>query len=213
MKRIRCLMLDMGGVLTEDQRQDKVDEMLRLVGSPSREDFYASYWKRRIDYDRGVADGASYWRSIAADLGSGLEDAAIGELIRADLGSWFNMRRPMIDFLGGIQGRVERLVLLSNIHADGARYLRQGDGRSWASRFDELVLSCEHGLLKPEIEIYEVALDAAGVLPGEALFVDDIAVNVEGALRAGMAGFRFAGEEDFAATLARDYELYPGGNA
>ncbi len=113
------------------------------------------------------------------------------------------MRQPMIDFLGGVQGRVERLVLLSNIHADGARYLRQGEGRVWAWRFDELVLSCEHGLLKPEIEIYELALDAAGVLPGEALFVDDNPANVEGARRAGLASFRFAGEEDFAATLAR----------
>ena len=111
-------------------------------------------------------------------------------------------------FLSGLEGRVGRLVMLSNINADGAAYVRTGEGRAWSRRFDELVLSCELGLLKPELEIYEAALDRAGALPSESLFVDDSADNVEGARRAGLSSFRFEGEDAFEAAMARDYRFF-----
>jgi putative hydrolase of the HAD superfamily len=208
MKEISCLMLDMGGVLTQDQREDKVLEMMGLLGSGfTRESFFAAYWKHRFDYDRGLIDSLAYWRRITAELGAGFSESLHSRLVGADLASWFNMRERMLDFLGGIQGRVRRLVLLSNINADGARFVRSESGRPWVSRFDTLVLSCEHGLLKPELGIYQLALQVAGALPGDTLFVDDNAENVEGALRAGMSSFRFTGEEDFAASLAAGFEL------
>jgi FMN phosphatase YigB (HAD superfamily) len=210
MKPIRCLMLDLGGVLTQPQRLDKVDELVRILapGCP-RDVFLSAYFAERVDYDRGIIDGAEYWRRIARALGTAFREGDLPLLVSTDIASWFNMRRGMMDFLGGARGRVGRLVLLSNINVDCARYVRSEAGRSWASNFDELVLSCEHSLLKPEIEIYELALDAAGVLPGETLFVDDSPDNVDGARRAGLSSFRFSREEDFAAALVRDYELRP----
>ena len=208
MKKISCLMLDMGGVLTMEQSESRVAEIIELLGSGfTRESFFSSYWRHRFDYDRGSIDSAAYWGLITAELGSRHSVSLLEDLVRLDLQSWYNMRQGMLDFLGGIQGAVRRLVLLSNVNVDGARYLRSPAGRPWSSRFDELVLSCEHGLLKPEIEIYELALDAAGALPGETLFVDDNPDNVEGALRAGMSSFRFTDETDFCLRLERDFEL------
>lgn len=208
MKRISCLMLDMGGVLTQEHRLEKVDEMTARLGlSCPRERFLEAYFAERFDYDRGTVGGPAYWERVARAMGVPCDASAGSDLVRLDLESWFNMRPAMLDFLRGARGKVGRLVLLSNIHFDGARYLREGEGRAWAARFDELVLSCEHRLLKPEIEIYELALDAAGALPGDCLFVDDNPDNVEGARRAGMSSFRFTDEGDFATTLAREYEL------
>ena len=208
MKKISCLMLDMGGVLTREHRLEKVDEiMARLELACPRERFLEAYFSERFDYDRGIADGLEYWGRVARALGRPFDAAAVPDLVRLDLESWFNMRPAMIDFLGGARRRVGRLVLLSNIHADGARYLREGEGRAWAAHFHDLILSCEHRLLKPEIEIYELALDASGALPGDTLFIDDNPDNVAGALRAGMSSFRFTDEAAFEATLARDYEL------
>jgi putative hydrolase of the HAD superfamily len=223
-RRITCLMLDMGGVLTLEQRIDKVDEMMGILGlgrgrddgtgdglrgrpGVAREDFHQAYFAERNDYDRGSIDGEGYWRRVASALGAEIGGEASLELVRADLESWFNRREGMFELLGGIRGRVGRLVLLSNIHADGARYLREGEGSAWAAHFDELVLSCEHRILKPERAIYELALDLAGALPSETLFVDDNEANVEGARAAGLSSFRFTSEADFAATLEREYEL------
>ena len=224
MKRVSCLILDLGGVLTEDQDQARVDEMMTLLGlsaasEAARESFVASYWKRRTDYDRGLYGAAEYWGRIASDLGLDPArrlsrrldlDDRLGRLVDADLRSWFTMRPAMTDFLRGAKGRVRTLVMLSNINEDGARYVREGGGRAWSGLFDELVLSCEHRLLKPEPEIYALALGRAGARADEALFVDDNPDNVRGALNAGLSSFRFEGAEDFRLKLARDYELAPG---
>ena len=50
------------------------------------------------------------------------------------------------------------------------------------------MMSNEVGLLKPDPAIFETALDLLGVLPQQAIFVDDIAENVEAARELGMAG-------------------------
>lgn len=208
MTRIRCLMLDMGGVLTQEHRLEKVDELMRILGLRcAREDFLATYFAERLDYDRGTADCAEYWHRVARASGAELRDGDIPALVRVDLESWFNMRPSMLEFVEAAKAKVARLVLLSNLHYDGARYIRQGPGRAWAERFDELVISCEHKLLKPEPEIYKLALESAGARGAETLFVDDSPGNVEAARAAGLSSFRFLNEEHFAATLAAEYEL------
>jgi putative hydrolase of the HAD superfamily len=53
--------------------------------------------------------------------------------------------------------------------------------------FDSLTISCEVGAEKPAAEIFRAALDAAGVMPAEALHVGDSASeDVSGAEAAGM---------------------------
>jgi putative hydrolase of the HAD superfamily len=208
MKPISCLMLDMGGVLTQEHRLDKVDAMVRVLcpGLP-REVFLKAYYGERDDYDRGTIDGGEYWRRVAASQGAPWREAALPELMQLDVESWFNMRKGMLAFLEEVRGRVGRLVLLSNINEGCVRYVREGDGREWASLFDELVLSCEHRLLKPQREIYELALDRAGARASETLFVDDNQPNVEGALAAGLSSFRFVDEADFFARMSSEFSL------
>jgi len=207
-KTIRCLMLDMGGVLTQEQRLDKVDRLMAILGaSCDRDVFRRVYFGFRNDYDRGTIDGAEYWRRVAQSLDLPLRAADISALVAVDLESWFTMRPAMLEFLGGVKLRVGRLVLLSNIHADGVRYIREGSGRPWAGHFHELVLSCEHKLLKPEREIYELALSVSGASPAETLFVDDNEENVTGAQRAGLSSFRFIDEADFFARISTEYDF------
>lgn len=201
-------MLDMGGVLTQEQNLGKVDRLMAILGaSCGRDAFRRVYFELRNDYDRGTIDGHEYWRRVAAALELPLREADIPSLVATDLQSWFTMRPAMLEFLGGVKGRVGRLVLLSNIHADGVRYIREGEGRSWAAHFHELVLSCEYKLLKPEREIYELALGLAGVVPDETLFVDDNPENVVGAQSAGLSSFRFVDERDFFDRISSEYEF------
>jgi len=54
--------------------------------------------------------------------------------------------------------------------------------------FDLVMMSNEVGLLKPDPAIFETALELLGVLPHQAIFVDDVAENVEAARALGMAG-------------------------
>lgn len=52
--------------------------------------------------------------------------------------------------------------------------------------FDAVVVSDEYGAAKPDAGIFHEALRMTGVSPGEAVYVGDMEVDVEGSLNAGM---------------------------
>jgi 2-haloacid dehalogenase len=67
--------------------------------------------------------------------------------------------------------------------------------RAFFDRFRDIVVSGAVKLLKPDPAIYYLALDRFGLRPADALFVDDRAINVEGALAVGMAAHLFTDAE------------------
>lgn len=54
--------------------------------------------------------------------------------------------------------------------------------------FDLVMMSNEVGLIKPDPAIFSTALDLLDVSPAQAIFIDDIADNVEAARTLGIAG-------------------------
>ena len=71
--------------------------------------------------------------------------------------------------------------------------------------FDEIVISGDVGLHKPQPEIYKLAADRLGVAPEECVFVDDLRENVRGAKEVGMTAVL---HRDTAATVACLEELF-----
>jgi 2-haloacid dehalogenase len=68
--------------------------------------------------------------------------------------------------------------------------------RAFFDRFRDIIVSGQEKLLKPDPAIYYRALDRFGLKPGEALFVDDRLINVEGARAVGMKAHLFTGAAD-----------------
>jgi putative hydrolase of the HAD superfamily len=71
--------------------------------------------------------------------------------------------------------------------------------------FDEIVISGDVGLHKPQPQIYQLAAGRLGVAPEECVFVDDLRENVRGAEEVGMTAVL---HRDTAATVARLEELF-----
>jgi 2-haloacid dehalogenase len=92
------------------------------------------------------------------------------------------------------------LFAITNFSADfwGPFHARE---QAFFSRFRDIVVSGEEKMLKPDPALYYLALHRFGLKPGEALFVDDRAINVEGALAVGMRAHLFTGAEDLRARL------------
>jgi HAD superfamily hydrolase (TIGR01549 family) len=82
-----------------------------------------------------------------------------------------------------------RLVLLSNTNAIHFEMIRAH--YPLLKHFHALVLSHEAGATKPSPVIYQRAVEAAGCLPEECFFTDDIADYVEGARRFGIDAVQF----------------------
>jgi epoxide hydrolase-like predicted phosphatase len=75
-----------------------------------------------------------------------------------------------------------KTALLSN--SWGNNYPRHG----WDDMFDEVIISGEVGMRKPDAEIYHHTLELLKVKPNESVFVDDLAHNINGAAELGMIG-------------------------
>ena len=71
-------------------------------------------------------------------------------------------------------------------------------------RFRDILVSGEEKLLKPDPAIYYRALDRFGLRPDQALFVDDRAINVEGARAVGMHAHLFTSAEDLRVRLVAE---------
>ena len=76
-----------------------------------------------------------------------------------------------------------RVALVSDIHFDLRADLAQ---QGIADLIDAYVLSYEHGFQKPDPRIFELALDAVGAQPKEALMIGDRASHDGGAVTAGI---------------------------
>jgi putative hydrolase of the HAD superfamily len=82
-----------------------------------------------------------------------------------------------------------RLVLLSNTNAIHFEMIREN--YPILRHFHSLVLSYEVGAMKPLPLIYRRAIEAAGCLPEECFFTDDMPAYVEGARAQGIDAVRF----------------------
>lgn len=80
----------------------------------------------------------------------------------------------------------------------------QAREQAFFRRFRDIVVSGEEKLLKPDPAIYQRALRRFGLAPPQALFVDDRAINVEGAEAVGMKAHLFTDAEDLRRRLVRE---------
>jgi putative hydrolase of the HAD superfamily len=146
---------------------------------------------------RGLETGALTENEFEAKFGArlGLKDHA--HLID----SMFAGMRPlpeMVDAVKGLRAGGLRTGLVSNSWS-----VDHYDRDLLAQLFDEVVISAEVRMHKPQPEIYRLAAEGLGVEPKACLFVDDLRENCEGAEAVGMTAIRHVGHEETIGRLER----------
>jgi HAD superfamily hydrolase (TIGR01509 family) len=107
------------------------------------------------------------------------------------------------DIVEELDRRGVPLFAITNFSADFWPPFFAGE-RGFLSRFRDIVVSGEVKLLKPDPAIYYLALDRFRLRPAEALFIDDRAINVDGARAVGMQAHLFTDAADLRARLAAE---------
>ena len=92
---------------------------------------------------------------------------------------------------------------ITNFSADFWKPFRAKED-AFFSLFRDILVSGEEKLLKPDPAIYYRALDRFRVQPHEALFIDDRAINVEGAEAVGMKAHLFTDAEGLRVRLVEE---------
>lgn len=195
---LRAVVFDYGMVLSGLPNAEAHAKMLRLTGLPE-ERFEELYWRDRLDYDAGKLTGIAFWQKFVRDAGLDLGPDAVTQLDDLDALHWTTQNPAMVAWQLALKERGFKTAILSNM---GDSVLASVEGAfDWLSRFDVLVWSFQLGLIKPNPAIYLYTLDKLGTRPEETLFIDDKAVNVEGARSLGIRAIEFSTVERLRADL------------
>ena len=73
----------------------------------------------------------------------------------------------------------------------------------------EEVISSEVGIRKPSRQIYTIACERLGVAPDDAVMIDDLQQNLDGAARLGIAGILQTDAESTRRQLESTFGLLP----
>lgn len=196
----RAVVLDYGMVLCQKPTWEEIDRIARVFGV-SHDDFWTLYEKNRGLYDRGDLTPAQYWFRFAEDTGVTLDDATTEWLQNWDIGMWSTMITPMIDWARRLRAAGYKTAILSNLHQRFVWHLRKN--AQWLQTFDCQIFSCEAGLVKPDLTIFQLSLKTLALKGKEVLLVDDREANVEAAQRAGMTAICFQSVEALSVELNR----------
>ena len=180
---LRAVIFDYGEVLSQPANQAAHRELVEATGLPL-EIFEAHYWANRLDYDAAILSGCTYWEKIAREAGTKFTSEQIKRLIALDTRMWMDINEAMLSWALEIQRFGLRIGILSNMGEDVLRAMRQDF--PWIHKFDALVWSCELGIVKPDAAIYRHAVRQLGINADEALFIDNLEVNVTAAKQAGL---------------------------
>lgn len=99
----------------------------------------------------------------------------------------------MAELAGELKAKGYRLFLLSNASYRQHEYWPEIPGSEY---FEDTLISADVKLVKPQPEIYLMALHKFNAQPEESVFIDDATNNVEGAVYCGMEGIVFHGDTD-----------------
>ena len=183
---IRAVLWDMGGVLirTEDRRsRDRLAERFGLTSSEIEELVYGHEAGKKAQ--RGEVSYEAHWEYLALELS--LSPVEVKEFQRAFWGG-DKLDIELINYIRALHGRYKTGVL-SNAF-DDVRHMIQ-DVWKIADAFDELIISAEVGVMKPDPRIYQIALEKLGVAAQEAVFIDDFDHNVNAARAVKLHAIRF----------------------
>ncbi|HXJ33188.1 MAG TPA: alpha/beta fold hydrolase [Candidatus Eisenbacteria bacterium] len=149
-------------------------------------------WSR---LERGELDLAGFFPAFEADCTAAGQqvDARAMMLMVAEAAT---PRPAMLEAIRRLRAKGFRVAALTN------NWRTEGDDTSQLRpHFDVVVESAVEGLRKPDPRIYHLACERLGVAPEEAVFLDDIGLNLKSAKAIGMTTIKVADPDDALAEL------------
>jgi epoxide hydrolase-like predicted phosphatase len=202
---IRAVITDFGGVLfhTPDRRWLRRWQVLLGLG---KDEFITAIIAdpEESEYVRKIYTGevteAEVLRLLAARWH--LQPWMITRL-RSNGFSKKRYNREMAGFIQGLRPRY-RTAILSNAGDQGRKTFN--DAYALERLVDMVIISAEEKLAKPDERIYSLALDRLGVGADEAIFIDDLAINIQAARQMGIRSVQFSNTAQAIAEVNRHLE-------
>jgi epoxide hydrolase-like predicted phosphatase len=195
---IRAMVFDFGSVLVKMGDEAPRRALAERLGISLKE-----LYRVIFDSDTAVRSMVGeltieeHWLAVGAALG-----VTLAELpgIKAQFWAADLVNDELVDYIRTLRPKY-KVGLLSNAWDDLRQVMRERFG--FDGMFDDLVISAEVGLAKPDPRIFHLAITRLGVQPGEAVFVDDVLANVEAARGVGLNAIHYQGNPQLFEALER----------
>ncbi len=184
---IKNIVFDIGGVLidfnpliflTKEYGEQKGRELTQLI-------FKDPCWQ---DLDKGTLSFEEAIEFFSAKRPEYREDIKRALSIPFIEG-YFSEKTDTVELYRELKRNGYNIYLLSNFSKEGFDHVRTI--YTFLEECHGMVVSAYIKMIKPEPEIYRYLLDTFNLDPDETLFMDDLQVNIQGAIDAGIHGICF----------------------
>ncbi|TNE38089.1 MAG: HAD family hydrolase [Alphaproteobacteria bacterium] len=187
----KAILWDFGGVLTSSpfeafNRFEKENgiplDFIRGVNATNPD---ANAWAQFESNQISLSEFDTLFLEESAALGHAIAGARVIELLSGDI------RPEMVAALESCAAQFKVGCITNNVAAGkGAGMARSSDKASAVAqimaRFDVVIESSKVGIRKPDPKIYQMACAALDVAPEDAVYLDDLGINLKPARALGM---------------------------
>ena len=191
MSAIRAVLWDFGGVILSspfeafnryEAERGLPRDFLRSVNARNPHD---NAWARLERGDVTTEAFSDLFEAESRALGHAVSGHDVLALLSGDV------RAEMVAVLKRLKGAYKLACLTNNVrHGDGPGMARTAEKAAAIAEimtlFDQVVESSKVGVRKPEPRFYQIACDLLGIKPTEAVFLDDLGINLKPAALMGM---------------------------
>lgn len=186
MTKLQAIIFDCFGVLTTDGWL-----AFRNTHFEPGSDVFKQARALNVRVDSGLIDYPTFIQGVAELAGVSFDE--VKRQIESNIAN-----ERLFTYIRDMLKPHYKLGMLSNA---GANWLDDLFEPWQVGLFDEIVLSYETGIAKPDIRAYEVAAARLGFLPEECLFIDDQPLYVTSARESGMQGIIFTDTDEAIRTI------------
>jgi putative hydrolase of the HAD superfamily len=195
--QIQAVIWDFGGVISSspfesfsrfERERGLPPDFLRGVNATNHHD---NAWAR---FERNDIDLQGFDQAFADEC------AALGQVVRGRevielLGG--TIRPAMVDALRRLRPRLKIGLITNNVASPDSAGLNPSGRDAVLALFHAVIESSKVGVRKPDPAIYRMMCEALGVAPRQAVFLDDLGVNLKPARDMGMQTIK-VGDPDLA---------------
>lgn len=188
--RIKTIFFDFGGVLVKQPNQGRIHRWQKIFGiedHPEINEILENPHDSQLikDICLGLVPEDHLWQIMAEKWHI---KPNLVEKIRQKTFSRRHLNKPMVKFLAECHKRYQTAIL-SNA-GDKSRIVME-EIYHLDRHVEQIIISAEEGVIKPDPEIYRIAMERLSAKPETSLLLDDFLENVEAAREFGMKAVHF----------------------
>ncbi|MFX1410482.1 MAG: HAD family hydrolase [Promethearchaeota archaeon] len=193
--KIKAIIFDLGGVVVELDFSRFFKDVIEIspLNTPNSS-LLLEFWRQSDIYHQGKISNNEFY-SQACEL---LQTCALNQEQFFDSFNSviYQIKEDLLTLIKKIKDQNNiRILCLSNVNASHWQHLLEKN-KEIVEYFDELILSFEVHMTKPDPRLFELAIQKASCKPEEIVFIDDGLNNIRSARELGIKGIKFTNLEN-----------------